>query len=222
MQRTLALGLTRAIGVSNFDAGELAAVCAGADTPPAVNQIQLSPFEHRFALLRECERLDVAVEAWSPLTHGRDLGNPTVVDIAGRIGRTPAQVLLRWGVQRGATVLPKSTHRERIAENAQIFDFALGNEEMTALDALDRTGGTGRAVEDKWWTPAARARALVGRLAAKARRRAAAADATRARSNAVAPRRGWAPLLSHPATVVVPSIGAEPFDEHQVGRPAEQ
>lgn len=71
--------------------------------------------------------------------------------IASRIGRTPAQVLLRWCLQRDLIVLPKSTHRERIAENAQIFDFALSDADMVEFDGLDRTGGTDRALEGKWW-----------------------------------------------------------------------
>ena len=169
MQRAFDGGLARSIGVSNFDVGELAEVCAAAEKPPAVNQIQLSPFEHRRALLAECERLGVAVEAYSPLTHGRELANATVVEVARRIGRTPAQVLLRWGIQRGAVVLPKSTHPERIAENSRIFDFELGDADMATLDSLDRTGGTGTAVEKKWWTVPARARALLGRLAGRVR-----------------------------------------------------
>ena len=74
-----------------------------------------------------------------------------VVRIAERIGRTPAQVLLRWCLQRDMVVIPKSTHRERIEENSQIFDFALSDEDLTALDALDTTGGTSAAREGKWW-----------------------------------------------------------------------
>jgi 2,5-diketo-D-gluconate reductase A len=73
------------------------------------------------------------------------------VEIARRHGRTPAQVLLRWCIERGVPVIPKSTHRERIAENARVFDFRLADEELAELDALDRTGGTGRALERPWW-----------------------------------------------------------------------
>lgn len=165
MERAFERGLTRAIGVSNFDVDELEVVVAEADTPPVVNQIQFSPFANRRRLLAACARLGVAPEAYSPLTHGEDLDHPTVVEIARRIGRTPAQVLLRWGIQRDLVVIPKSTNRERIAENARIFDFSLSEAEMVTLDGLDRTAGTGTAVEDKWWTPAARARALLRRLA---------------------------------------------------------
>ncbi|MDP8909069.1 MAG: aldo/keto reductase, partial [Chloroflexota bacterium] len=92
-----------------------------------------------------------AVEAYSPLGTGRHLGDRTVGEIADRLGRTPAQVLVRWCLQRNLVVLPKSTHQERIDENAQVFDFTLSDEEMAALDALDRTAGTDEARERKWW-----------------------------------------------------------------------
>jgi len=151
MQRTLERGLTRAIGVSNFDVDELEALLAVADAPPVVNQIQLSPFQFRRALVEACEDRDVAVEAYSPLTTGRDLGDPTVAEVAQRVGRTPAQVLIRWGLERDVIEIPKSVRRERIEENAQVFDFALTPDDLDALDALDRTGGTGTAVESPWW-----------------------------------------------------------------------
>jgi diketogulonate reductase-like aldo/keto reductase len=144
-------GYARSIGVSNFSVDELEQVMAIADTPPVINQIQFSPFEYRKALLEACSEHQVAVEAYSPLGTGRHLGHPAVAEIAARVGRTPAQVLLRWCIQRHTIVLPKSTHRERIEENAQIFDFALSDGDMAALDALDRTGGTDRAREQKWW-----------------------------------------------------------------------
>jgi 2,5-diketo-D-gluconate reductase A len=162
MERALTRGLTRAIGVSNFDAGELETLCEAALEPPSVNQIQLNPFRYRRALIATCRRLGVAVEAYSPLNHGEDLDHPALLEVAGRHQRTPAQVLLRWGIQRGFPVIPKSTKSERILENARIFDFALDDRGMAALDALDRTGGTARALEDKWWTLRAR---IAGRLA---------------------------------------------------------
>ncbi|MFL5831281.1 MAG: aldo/keto reductase, partial [Solirubrobacteraceae bacterium] len=74
-----------------------------------------------------------------------------VAEIAQRVGRTPAQVLIRWCLQKGTIVLPKSTHRERIEENAQVFDFELSDEDMAGLDGLDQTGGTAQARERKWW-----------------------------------------------------------------------
>ena len=145
------LGFARSIGVSNFSAVELSQLSAQARVMPAVDQVQFSPFEYRRKLLDECERRGVALEAYSPLGTGRHVGDHTVKRIADALGRTPAQVLLRWCVQRGIPVLAKSTHRERIEENARIFDFTLSDSEMVALDALDRTGHTRRAREDQWW-----------------------------------------------------------------------
>jgi diketogulonate reductase-like aldo/keto reductase len=144
-------GYTRSIGVSNFSLEELDEVRAVAATSPVINQVQFSPFEYRRALLKACRERDVALEAYSPLGTGRHLSDATVGAIAQRLGRTPAQVLLRWCIQRGTIVLPKSTHQDRIAQNAQVFDFALTEDDMAALDALDHTGGTERARESKWW-----------------------------------------------------------------------
>jgi diketogulonate reductase-like aldo/keto reductase len=144
-------GLARSIGVSNFSVAELDEVRASAGTPPAVNQVQFSPFEYRRALLEACEQRQVALEAYSPLGTGRHLGDRTVARIAESVGRTPAQVLIRWCLQRDTVVLPKSTHRERIEANAQVFDFVLSDDDMAALDGLDSTGGTDRARERKWW-----------------------------------------------------------------------
>ena len=151
MQRAQAAGFARSIGVSNFSASELDAVLAVADAPPVINQVQFSPFEFRRGLLEACEDRAVAVEAYSPLGTGRHLRDRQVTRIAERLGRTPAQVLIRWSLQRGLVVLPKSTHGERIEQNAQVFDFELSQQDMAALDGLDRTGGTDRALERPWW-----------------------------------------------------------------------
>jgi 2,5-diketo-D-gluconate reductase A len=151
MERAQERGYARSIGVSNFSVGELEEVMAVATSRPVVNQVQFSPFEYRRRLLEACTRHSVAVEAYSPLGTGRHLSHPTVHEIAQRTGRSAAQVLLRWCWQRDTVMIPKSTHRERIEENAQIFDFELSGEAMAALDALDRTGGTDRALEQKWW-----------------------------------------------------------------------
>jgi 2,5-diketo-D-gluconate reductase A len=151
MERAQELGFTRSIGVSNFAVQEIDQLTAEATVIPAVDQVQFSPFEYRRRLLEECERRGIALEAYSPLGTGRHLADATVRGIADRLGRTRAQVLLRWCVQRQVPVLAKSTHRERIDENARIFDFALSDSDMAALDGLDRTGGTERARERKWW-----------------------------------------------------------------------
>ena len=145
------LGYTRSIGVSNFGVRELDQVLAAATTPPVVDQVQFSPFEYRRAVLEHAQQRRVAVEAYSPLGTGRHLSNETVQRIASHVGRTPAQVLLRWGLQHDLVMIPKSTHRERIEQNAQIFDFTLSAQDMAALDALDRTNGTDRALERPWW-----------------------------------------------------------------------
>ena len=151
MERARELGYARSIGVSNFSVGELEEVTAAASVAPAVNQVQFSPFEYRRALLEACRQRGIALEAYSPLGTGRHLSNEGVSRIAQRAGRTPAQVLLRWCLQHDLPVITKSTHRERIEENAQIFEFTLSDKDMTELDALDETGGTDQALERKWW-----------------------------------------------------------------------
>ena len=151
MERARELGYSRSIGVSNFGVNELDDVIAAATIAPAVNQISFSALNYRRALLDACRRHGVALEAYSPLGTGRNLSNPTVNRVADRTGRTPSQVLLRWCVQHDVPVISKSTHRDRIQENAQIFDFALPAEDMAELDALDQTNGTDRALEHKWW-----------------------------------------------------------------------
>ncbi|MGA9113844.1 MAG: aldo/keto reductase [Candidatus Dormiibacterota bacterium] len=151
MQRAHDLGQARSVGVSNFSVAQLGEVTALGGTPPAANQVQFSALHYRRALLDDCERRGIALEAYSPLGTGRHLGNATVRKMAEQLGRSPAPVLLRWCVQRGIPVIPKSTHRERIAENADIFSFQLSDPQMAELDALDETGGTDRALEHRWW-----------------------------------------------------------------------
>ena len=130
---------------------ELEQVMGAASIAPVVDQVQFSPFVYRRALLEACQERGIALEAYSPLGTGRHLGDATVGRVAQRVGRTPAQVLLRWCIQRDIVVIPKSTHRERIEENSQVFDFVLSDEDMAELDGLDETGGTGKALERKWW-----------------------------------------------------------------------
>jgi methylglyoxal/glyoxal reductase len=151
MERARELGYARSIGVSNFGVAELDSVAAMASVMPAVNQVNFNPFAFRRSLLAACQRHGVTLEAYSPLGTGRLLADPAVGAVAARAGRTPAQVLLRWCVQRSVPVVSKSTHRDRIAANGQIFDFELTGEDVSQLDALDRTGGTGNALENPWW-----------------------------------------------------------------------
>ena len=151
MERTRELGYARSVGVSNFNVAQLDEVIGAGTIPPAVNQVQFSSFEYRRGLLEACQSRGVVLEAYSPLGTGRHLGDETVRRVAARVGRTPAQVLLRWCLQRDVPVIPKSTHRERIEANADIFGFQLSDLDVRELDALDRTGGTDRALEHPWW-----------------------------------------------------------------------
>jgi diketogulonate reductase-like aldo/keto reductase len=151
MQRAHQRGYARSIGISNFSASEVDALLKVADVAPVVNQVQFSPFEFRRELLAACEARALALEAYSPLGTGRHLRDRRVAEIAERLGRTAAQVLIRWALQRGLIVLPKSTHQERIEQNAQVFDFELTAADVDALDGLDTTGGTDRALERPWW-----------------------------------------------------------------------
>ena len=111
--------------------------------PPAVNQIEISPFLQQRDVREWCAAQGVVVEAYSPLTKGVRLGYPVLADVARRSGKTSAQVLLRWGLQHDLVVLPKSVRPERIRENAAIFDFALDEESMAALDGLEEGLATG-------------------------------------------------------------------------------
>jgi 2,5-diketo-D-gluconate reductase A len=151
MERARELGYTRSIGISNYNVAEVEALLSTMNVPPVVNQVQFSPYEYRKALLDACAQHEIALEAYSPLGTGRHLSSETAGRIARRLGRTPAQVLLRWCLEREIPVIPKSTHRERIAENAQLFDFTRTDEDIAQLDQLDRTDGTNVAVENKWW-----------------------------------------------------------------------
>jgi diketogulonate reductase-like aldo/keto reductase len=139
----------RAIGVSNFLEPHLLELLGAARHPPAVDQIELTPFLQRRETRALCRKHGIVVEAYSPLTRGRRLNDPVLAGIARTVGRTAAQVLLRWGLQHGHVVLPKSTRPERIAENAALFDFALDAEAMAALDALEEGLTTGWNPQDQ-------------------------------------------------------------------------
>jgi methylglyoxal/glyoxal reductase len=137
LERLLADKRVRAIGVSNFMRHHLEELLAAAQVVPAVNQIELSPFLQQRQVRDFCRQHGIAVEAYSPLTRGRRFDDPAVVAVARAVGRSPAQVLLRWGVQHDLIVLPKSVHAARIAENAAILDFELSPAQMQTLDALE-------------------------------------------------------------------------------------
>jgi diketogulonate reductase-like aldo/keto reductase len=139
-------GLAKAIGVSNFGISHLEEL-AGWDGPvPQVNQVNFNPFTYRRQLREFCEERGIVLEAYASLTQSHRIDDPRIARIAEANGRTPAQVLLRWAVQRDVVVIPKSLREERIRENARIFDFELSVMDMGALDALDETNGTGDAL----------------------------------------------------------------------------
>jgi diketogulonate reductase-like aldo/keto reductase len=151
MEQARSLGYARSIGVSNFDVTELDQVFAVATSPPIANQINLNPFSYRRELIEENRRRNLVTEAYSPLGTGRHLSNSRVKEIADRVGRSPSQVLIRWGLQHDFVVLAKSSHRERIAENAGALRFSLSEADMAELDRLDAGSRPGAALEGKWW-----------------------------------------------------------------------
>lgn len=130
-------GQVRSIGVSNFTGRHLDELVEATGVTPSVNQIELHPFLQQRDITAACVRHGVAVEAYSPLARGRRMDHPVVARLAQETGRTPAQVLLRWAVEKGWVVIPKSVRRERIEENGRIFDFRLSADQQGALDALD-------------------------------------------------------------------------------------
>ena len=143
LETVLAEGRARAIGVSNFMVSHLEELLARAHVVPAVNQIEVSPFLQHRDVRSFCARHGIVVEAYSPLTKGARLRDPVIVEVARRVGRSPAQVLLRWGLQQDLVVLPKSVHAARITENAALFDFELDEQAMARLDGLEEGLATG-------------------------------------------------------------------------------
>ncbi len=131
-------GRARSIGVSNFHANHLSRLFAQSDVVPAVNQIEVHPYLVQDELRAFCAEHEIAVESWSPLGRGVVLDNPVITEIASRVGKTAAQVVLRWHIERGDIVFPKSIRPERMAENLDIFDFTLDGDDVAAISALDR------------------------------------------------------------------------------------
>jgi 2,5-diketo-D-gluconate reductase A len=136
-------GRVKAIGVSNFTAHHLDKLFAETEVRPAVNQIEVHPYLAQDDLRAFDAEHEIATEAWSPIAKGTVLDDPTIVRVAERTGRTPAQVTLRWHVQRGDIVFPKSVTRSRVEENFALFDFELSEDDMREITALDRGERTG-------------------------------------------------------------------------------
>ncbi|MGA2666458.1 MAG: aldo/keto reductase [Nitrososphaerales archaeon] len=129
-------GLCRAIGVSNYTVKHLQELLRSSKVVPDVNQVEFNPFLYQEELLRFCQDNGIRLEAYSPLTRGHRLNHPTLVEVARSCSKTPAQVMIRWALQHGLVVIPKSARPGRIRENSEVFDFEISPGDMAKLDAL--------------------------------------------------------------------------------------
>jgi 2,5-diketo-D-gluconate reductase A len=136
-------GRARSVGVSNFQPHHLRRIHTEGEITPAVDQIEVNPYLTQDEVRQFCAEHQIAVEAWSPLGRGSVLGDPTIDDIARRYRKTPAQVVLRWHIERGNIIFPKSVTMARIRENVDIFDFELAPDDVEAISALNRNQRTG-------------------------------------------------------------------------------
>jgi 2,5-diketo-D-gluconate reductase A len=136
-------GRARSIGVSNFQPHHLRRLHSETQVPPAVNQIEVHPYLTQDDVRTFCAEHQIAIEAWSPIAQGRVLGDPEIATIAERTGKSPAQVVLRWHIERGDIVFPKSVTPARIRENIDIFDFELSAQDMETISALNKDLRTG-------------------------------------------------------------------------------
>ena len=136
-------GRARSIGVSNFQPHHLRRLHENTEVPPAVNQIEVHPFLTQDEVRGFCAEHGIAVEAWSPIGQGLELDDPTIVSIAQRAGKTPAQVILRWHIQRGDIIFPKSVTPSRVKENFDIFDFELADGDVAEISTLNKDQRTG-------------------------------------------------------------------------------
>ncbi len=155
MEEIYAGGRVKAIGVSNFQPAHLRDLFTASEVTPAVNQVEVSPFLVQDEIRAFDGEHGIVTEAWSPIARGKVADDPVIRGIAEQLGRTPAQVTLRWHVQRGDVVFPKSVKRSRMEENFAIFDFELDESQMTAISALDRGERTGPDPDEFNWIPKA-------------------------------------------------------------------
>ncbi len=138
LETMLASGKCRAIGVSNYTIRHLEELLDHSDAVPAVNQVEFSPYLYQRDLLEFCRAHHIQLEAYSPLTKGRRLRDAELIEIAARYSKSPAQILIRWGLQKGLVVVAKSSNENRISENADVFDFTISDEDMDVLDSFHR------------------------------------------------------------------------------------
>jgi 2,5-diketo-D-gluconate reductase A len=153
LEKLYADGRVRSIGVSNFQTHHLDKLFDETDVVPVVNQIEVHPYFAQNALLAYNSKYDIATEAWSPIAQGRVLGDPVIGEIAARHGKSPAQAVLRWHIQRDSIVFPKSNHPNRMRENFEIFDFELSEEEMSRISDLDRNHRDGADPDTMAYVP---------------------------------------------------------------------
>ncbi len=138
METLLEKGRCRAIGVSNFTLRHLEELIEESHVIPSVNQVEFHPFLYQKELLKYCQRKGIQVEAYSPLARGERLKHPRIISLATKYSKTPAQLMIRWGIEHGLVVIPKSTREERIRENSQVFDFDISDDDMRSLDSLNQ------------------------------------------------------------------------------------
>ncbi len=153
MEEIYASGRCRAIGVSNFQAHHLRRLFSETQVRPAVNQIEVHPYLTQEELRAFDADHEIVTEAWSPIAQGKVLDDPVVVEVAEAVGRTPAQAVLRWHVQRGDIVFPKSTTPSRMQENFALFDFELSDDQMREVTGLDRNERIGPDPDEFNWVP---------------------------------------------------------------------
>ncbi len=137
METLLKKGRCRAIGVSNFTIRHLEELIEESHVIQSVNQVEFHPFLYQKELLKYCQNRGIQVEAYSPLARGERLKHPRIISLATKYSKTPAQLMIRWGIQHGLVVIPKSTREERIRENSQVFDFDISDDDMRSLDSLN-------------------------------------------------------------------------------------
>ena len=148
LEKLQASGKVKSIGVSNFRIPELEMLKSVSGIVPAVNQVEFHPLFNQKELLAYCKQEGIALQAYAPLARGAYLHSPLLLEIGSKYGKTTSQIGLRWLVQQGVSVIPKSVHKERIEENAAIFDFSLDEEEMHAIAAMDNKQRTAGIPED--------------------------------------------------------------------------
>lgn len=148
MEKLRAQGKIRACGVSNFQTHHLENLIADTGLTPDINQIEVHPYLANSVVLDYCKNRGIVAEAWSPLARGKIINETKLIDLASKYHKTVAQIVIRWHLQRGIVVIPKSVKRHRIIENSQVFDFALTDEEMVLVSSLDRNFRTGSHPDD--------------------------------------------------------------------------